>query len=109
MVTILVTSARVLLTSSRGIIGPWLVSQNMAFGTPVSTSDPKWDGLMSYLSLANEFASADHPSPRFWLLWPGVACMVAVGLTGMYILKSSSVVLIEMGQNWHSSGECFGL
>lgn len=47
-----------------------------------------WDGLMSYSSLSDEFASANHPSPRYWLLWPGITCMIAVSFTGK--VKASS-------------------
>ncbi|PGH05441.1 hypothetical protein GX51_02965 [Blastomyces parvus] len=62
-----------------GIIGPYLVSHGMAFGEPAS-ADPKWSGLMSYSSLSKDFATASHPSPRYWLLWPGVITMAAVAL-----------------------------
>ncbi|PGH14929.1 OPT family oligopeptide transporter [Helicocarpus griseus UAMH5409] len=62
-----------------GIIGPYLVSHGMAFGEPAST-DSKWSKLMSYSSLSKDFATASHPSPRYWLLWPGVICMAAVAL-----------------------------
>ncbi|PLB53361.1 OPT superfamily oligopeptide transporter [Aspergillus steynii IBT 23096] len=63
-----------------GMIGPYLVTQGLAFGEHRST-DPKWSELMSYSSLSSEFANADHPSPRYWLLWPGVICMMATSLT----------------------------
>ncbi|KAI9037530.1 OPT superfamily oligopeptide transporter [Aspergillus affinis] len=65
----------------RGIIGPYLVSQGFAFGEHRST-DPQWSHLMSYSSLSSDFANADRPSPRYWLLWPGVICMMATSLTG---------------------------
>ncbi|KAF3482129.1 uncharacterized protein GIQ15_04888 [Arthroderma uncinatum] len=63
-----------------GIVGPLITSHGLAFGEPAS-KDSKWDGLMSYISFSKEFANATHPSPRYWLLWPGVACMIAVGFT----------------------------
>ncbi|MCJ1309402.1 hypothetical protein MMC25_003061 [Agyrium rufum] len=63
-----------------GIIGPLLVRSGIAFGDVVS-SDPQWSAYISYASLSEEFATSDHPSPRYWLLWPGVACMIAVALT----------------------------
>lgn len=68
----------------RGIIGPFITKHGLAFGEPVS-EDSKWDGLMSYISFSKEFANATHPSPRYWLLWPGVACMIVVGFTGTNI------------------------
>ncbi|EEH19220.1 hypothetical protein PABG_01539 [Paracoccidioides brasiliensis Pb03] len=63
-----------------GVIGPYLVSHGMAFGEPASTN-PKWSNLMSYSSLSKNFATASNPSPRYWLLWPGVITMAAVALT----------------------------
>ncbi|KAG5976498.1 hypothetical protein E4U55_007301 [Claviceps digitariae] len=66
----------------RAVTGPYIVLRGIAFGTPV-TSDPYWAGLMSYSSMAGGFASADRPSPRYWLLWPGVALMLSVSLTGL--------------------------
>ncbi|THC91025.1 hypothetical protein EYZ11_009507 [Aspergillus tanneri] len=62
-----------------GIIGPYLVSQGLAFGEHRSKS-PQWTDLMSYTSLSSDFANADRPSPRYWLLWPGVICMMATSL-----------------------------
>ncbi|KFY13087.1 hypothetical protein V492_03492 [Pseudogymnoascus sp. VKM F-4246] len=64
-----------------GIIGPILVNSGIAFGHPAVANNQTWDGLMSYASLSDEFASANHPSPRYWLLWPGITCMIAVSFT----------------------------
>ena len=64
--------------STRGVIGPYLVATGAAFG-----SERHGTGLVSYIDFSDAFTKADHPSPRFWLLGPGVACMVAVSLTGM--------------------------
>ncbi|KAL3459685.1 OPT superfamily oligopeptide transporter [Aspergillus heterothallicus] len=86
-----------------GIIGPILVSKGMAFGHNRSTEEP-WTGLMSYTSLSKEFATADHPSPRYWLLWPGVICMTTTALTElacqwrvMWIVLRDGAILIT---NW---------
>lgn len=70
------------LICSRGIIGPALVRSGTCFGRPATTT-PGWEGLIDYFSLSDQFTSSDHPSPRYWLLWPGVACMIAVSFTGM--------------------------
>lgn len=66
---------------ARGLIGPTLVARGIAFGQE-ATSDPGWDGYMSYSSLTAEFTSNQHPSPRYWLIWPGIACMVSVSMAG---------------------------
>ena len=72
--------------SSRGVIGPYLVSHGLAFGKEAASPD----GLVSYFSLSAEFADAQHPSPRYWLLWPGVVCMIAAAFTGRASASSLS-------------------
>jgi hypothetical protein len=71
----------------RGVIGPILVAKGLAFGTPAS-EDPKWALFMNYASLSSEFTTVSHPSPRYWLLWPGVLCMIVVSFTGRSPLSS---------------------
>ncbi|PSK46092.1 hypothetical protein B9Z65_5060 [Elsinoe australis] len=64
-----------------GIIGPSLVKQGMAFGKPIAPDDPQWSEYISYSSLSAAYSTKDHPSPRYWLLWPGVLLMIAVSFT----------------------------
>ncbi|CAK4033799.1 OPT superfamily oligopeptide transporter [Lecanosticta acicola] len=59
-----------------GVIGPFLVSKSLAFGELLPGSN-----LVSYYSMSADFTTADHASPRYWLIWPAVACMLAVSLT----------------------------
>ena len=66
-----------------GIIGPALVHNGAAFGDHAS-EDPKWDSLYNFMSLGLKRSNKLTPSPRFWLLWPGVLCMIAVSFTGMF-------------------------
>ncbi|OTA93878.1 hypothetical protein M434DRAFT_284274 [Hypoxylon sp. CO27-5] len=87
-----------------GIIGPFLVHRGIAFGRP-ATNDYEWDGYMSYSSLSPEFTSPDHPSPRYWLLWPGIACMIAVSFTELacqwrVFLLSGKVLWRGMSRAW---------
>ncbi|KAL0261827.1 hypothetical protein SLS55_003259 [Diplodia seriata] len=63
-----------------GIIGPALVHNGAAFGVAAS-DDPKWDGYVSFASLGLAASNKDTPSPRYWMLWPGVLCMIAVSFT----------------------------
>ncbi|KAF7617533.1 hypothetical protein AFLA_006453 [Aspergillus flavus NRRL3357] len=63
-----------------GVIGPYLVSHGLAFGKEAASAD----GLVSYFSLSAEYADAQHPSPRYWLLWPGVVCMIAAAFTELF-------------------------
>ncbi|KAK5131939.1 hypothetical protein LTR08_000451 [Meristemomyces frigidus] len=64
-----------------GIIGPALVHNNMAFGVQELPDDPKWSGIVSFTSLSTASSTRDTPSPRFWLLWPGVLLMIIVSFT----------------------------
>lgn len=88
-----------ILISKRGLIGPYLVSNGLAFGSSVPSSHPNWSGLMSYTSLSAEFTNPEHPSPRYWLLWPGVASMVAVAFTG----KKTALAILRQ----HAKNLCF--
>jgi len=64
-----------------GIIGPSLIARGMAWGINVGEGDEKWDGYMSYASLSLKACNKDNPSPRYWLLWPGVLLMIVVSFT----------------------------
>ncbi|KAK4555422.1 hypothetical protein LTR86_007719 [Recurvomyces mirabilis] len=68
-----------------GIIGPALVHNGMAFGQTVySAKSPMhehWSGVVSFSGMAGKAAAKDTPSPRFWLLWPGVLLMIVVSFT----------------------------
>lgn len=64
-----------------GIIGPLLVHYNIAFGKLVKPDDPKWGAVVSFSAFSGEFSSKDTPSPRYWLLWPGVLAMIFISFT----------------------------
>ncbi|KAK5691959.1 hypothetical protein LTR97_011130 [Elasticomyces elasticus] len=68
-----------------GIIGPALVHNGMAFGKQIfSPEDPQyenWAPLMNFAGMTGSSATKDTPSPRFWLLWPGVLLMIVVSFT----------------------------
>lgn len=74
-----------------GVIGPSLVHQNLAFGSrPWSNAtDPdnhnyaKWHEQANFGTLSAKYTTKDHPSVRYWLLWPGVLTMIAISFTGM--------------------------
>ena len=40
--------------------------------------DPNWSKWVSFASLDATSSTKDTPSPRFWLLWPGVLLIIAV-------------------------------
>ncbi|KAF2709777.1 oligopeptide transporter [Pleomassaria siparia CBS 279.74] len=63
-----------------GIIGPALVHNNMAWGINYGEGT-EWDGYTIFSSLSLKACNKDWPSPRYWLLWPGVLMMVVVSFT----------------------------
>jgi hypothetical protein len=67
-----------------------LVHNNVAFGTSPFASDPdlalKWGEVTSFYSLGAKASSKYTPSPRYWLLWPGVLAMIAVSFTGKCLI-----------------------
>ncbi|CUS14945.1 unnamed protein product [Tuber aestivum] len=71
-----------------GIIGPLLVHNGMASGVQMfSEGDPgydKWKGLVSFYSF-NLKDPINSPSPRYWLLWPGVLVMLAASFAELFV------------------------
>lgn len=63
-----------------GIIGPGLVHNGLASGVawygPTDAEYSKWKDLVSFYSF-NLKDPVHNPSPRYWLLWPGVLVMIA--------------------------------
>ncbi|KAI1143707.1 oligopeptide transporter [Hypoxylon sp. FL0543] len=64
------------------IIGPALVHYGECIGKP-QTDDPKWDGYYSFTSLSD--LGHETPSPRYWLLWPGVMIMVCASMAELFV------------------------
>ncbi|KAI0474896.1 OPT superfamily oligopeptide transporter [Xylariaceae sp. FL0804] len=55
------------------IIGPILVSTGTAVGTAIS---PEYPGYMEYMGMVLD-DPVNSPSPRYWMLWPGVMLLLA--------------------------------
>lgn len=67
-----------------GLIGPLLVHYGVCIGKPGNPGDdPRWDSMMSFTSLKN--IGKGTPSPRYWLLWPGVMIMVCCSMAELFI------------------------
>ncbi|KAF9526157.1 OPT oligopeptide transporter [Crepidotus variabilis] len=66
-----------------GIIAPALVKNGKAFGTSISDDYP----LVSYIGLSfkDPGAYVEKPSPRYWLLWPGVLIMLVYSFADIFI------------------------
>ncbi|KAI5777360.1 OPT oligopeptide transporter protein-domain-containing protein [Geopyxis carbonaria] len=71
-----------------GIIGPALVRNGVAHGVAVFTeSDAQWEKWHD-LTNFHSFALADPkhaPSPRYWLLWPGVFVMICTSFAELAV------------------------
>ena len=67
------------------IIGPALIHQKMAFGKALVPDDPQWGDYMSFGSLGLAASNKETPSPRFWMLWPGVLLMIVVSFTELFL------------------------
>ncbi|KAG1733730.1 OPT oligopeptide transporter protein-domain-containing protein [Suillus lakei] len=59
-----------------GIIGPAIVAQGLAFGVVANKAIP---GYMNYMSM-NLTDPINHPSPRYWMLWPGTMILICASL-----------------------------
>ncbi|KFY17333.1 hypothetical protein V492_00743 [Pseudogymnoascus sp. VKM F-4246] len=66
-----------------GVIGPLLVHYGECIGVAYDEEDPIWHDYMSFNSLKN--LGKETPSPRYWLLWPGVMIMVCASLAELFI------------------------
>ncbi|KGO69687.1 Protein of unknown function DUF3328 [Penicillium italicum] len=77
-----------------GVVGPYIVSRGLAFGTEATS-----DQAVSYFSLSTGFADANHPSPRYWLLWPGVTTMVTVAF--IELLCQWRLIILPIRSLWH--------
>ncbi|KAH0536448.1 hypothetical protein FGG08_006688 [Glutinoglossum americanum] len=68
-----------------GIIGPALVHSGAAYGVPALGPDgpEKWKDYMNFASFRLKDPK-HHPSPRYWLLWPGVLAMIVVSFTELF-------------------------
>ncbi|KAF8893097.1 OPT oligopeptide transporter protein-domain-containing protein, partial [Infundibulicybe gibba] len=75
-----------------GIIAPTIVKNGLAFGVSVSDDFP----LMSYqaLSFDDPELYITQPSPRYWLLWPGVLIMLLYSFAD--VILSLGPILVEL-------------
>ncbi|KAI5860479.1 oligopeptide transporter [Durotheca rogersii] len=65
------------------IIGPTLVHYGECVGKRQIEDDPRWADWYSFASLRN--LGHEKPSPRYWLLWPGVMIMVCTSLAELVV------------------------
>ncbi|OAA74700.1 oligopeptide transporter [Akanthomyces lecanii RCEF 1005] len=77
-----------------GLLGPYLVFVELAFGKPSNSTEAALPGLASYTTMSSTFSTAEYPSPRYWLLWPGVACTLAVAFLELLCQSSKICTLV---------------
>ncbi|KAI1654607.1 oligopeptide transporter [Daldinia decipiens] len=65
------------------IIGPLLVHYGECIGKRQVEDDPRWADWYSFSSLSN--LGHETPSPRYWLLWPGVLIMVVTSIAELFV------------------------
>ncbi|KFA66446.1 hypothetical protein S40285_08527 [Stachybotrys chlorohalonatus IBT 40285] len=63
-----------------GLIGPLLVHYGEAVGIQNPDRPPRWRELTSFNSMAVSDDPDWIPSPRYWMLWPGVAVLIVYSL-----------------------------
>ncbi|KAL0944713.1 oligopeptide transporter [Colletotrichum truncatum] len=79
-----------------GLIGPVLVHYGECVGIDVSDDMPEWKGTYSFTSLSNP----RNPSPRYWLLWPGVMIMVCSSMAELIV--HWKIIYLGFGAGWKS-------
>ncbi|KAF4856798.1 putative metal-nicotianamine transporter YSL5 [Colletotrichum siamense] len=79
-----------------GLIGPLLVHYGECVGLDASDGDPNWNGYYAFTSLKNP----REPSPRYWLLWPGVMVMVCASMAELIV--HWKIIYIGFGAGWKS-------
>ncbi|KAJ9136585.1 OPT superfamily oligopeptide transporter [Pleurostoma richardsiae] len=85
-----------------GFIGPLLIHYGECIGLSES-DDPKWKDYYSFYSLSH--LGEVTPSPRYWLLWPGVMIMVCCSMAELVV--QYKVIWIGFKAVWHQS--CIGI
>ncbi|RYO85675.1 hypothetical protein DL764_009122 [Monosporascus ibericus] len=82
------------------IIGPILVAIGECIGAPQwDETTPEWHGYYSYAKLSN--LGHETPSPRYWLLWPGVMMMVCTSMAELVV--QYKVIGHACKTVWHKS------
>ncbi|KAI0676232.1 oligopeptide transporter [Trametes maxima] len=82
-----------------GVIAPSLVKNGLAFGAAASEEYP----LVSYngLSFSNPDKYTSAPSPRYWLLWPGILMMLLYSFADLGMNSGAIFTNIyKAGINW---------
>lgn len=67
------------------IIGPVLVHYGECIGLPKAEPGTKWEGYISFNSMRGMDQPGYVPSPRYWMLWPGVMVLLVYSLIEFFL------------------------
>ena len=68
---------------SRLPVAPSLIATGKAVSKPISDDFPLF--TISSLSFNDPEVFLENPSPRYWLLWPGVLIMLSYSFTDVFL------------------------
>lgn len=80
------------------VIGPLTVHYGVCKGRATNPGDERWGDMVTFLSLTGMDQPGNIPSPRYWLLWPGVMIMICYSFAEM--LSHWKVIWIGMLYIW---------
>ncbi|KAF9652330.1 OPT superfamily oligopeptide transporter [Thelephora ganbajun] len=86
-----------------GIIAPSLIATGKAVAKPISKEYPLFS--ITSLSFKNPEVFLEKPSPRYWLLWPGVLIMLLYSFTDVFLSVLPSLISLIQNHgsiNWRS-------
>ncbi|GJC90390.1 putative metal-nicotianamine transporter YSL5 [Colletotrichum liriopes] len=93
---------------SWAIIGPILVRYGAAEGLIIGDLGGPWEKLTTYFSM-NMKDPVNNPSPRYWLLWPGVLLMVVVSIVELLCQYRSFIKVSSTVTSLFASLSCASL
>lgn len=71
-------------------VAPSLIATGKAVSTPISEEFPLFS--VASLSFKDPEAFLENPSPRYWLLWPGVLIMLLYSFTDIFITVTPPLI-----------------
>ncbi|KAM0245499.1 hypothetical protein ACHAP5_005306 [Fusarium lateritium] len=66
-----------------GLIGPLLVHYGVCIG--IEVGEGKWEGITRFSSMTGVDQPDYVPSPRYWMLWPGVMVLMVYSLIEFFL------------------------
>jgi OPT family oligopeptide transporter len=87
-----------------GLIGPLLVHYGVCIGKKYGgNTDPRWAESMNFMSMTGIDKPGYVPSPRYWLLWPGVMILLCYSMAEF--LSHWKILWFGMQYSWASMAQ----